>query len=156
MENNVINGDKVYGMLLEVKDVFFLSIQYAKSLEQAINQAKLEFFRINPPVDKNQIIGFKVELFTVKNVNDLVKEKNTYSDKLLIQTAEKHRKVENKEEIKKPVEVKKVLFNPVEMKNIIMKEIITKKDKNLLEVHKELFTENEKKYLIEKINKKTK
>lgn len=154
MENNETNGYNIYGMLLEIKDIFFLSIQYAQSLEEAINQAKLEFIRINPPRPglDNSLMGLKVGLFTLKTVNNLIHENKTYDTKDLQKIVAKHREAENKEEsIKKTVEIKKIQLSPLEIKNLIMKEIITKKDKQYFERHKALLTKNEIQYLTEKL-----
>lgn len=163
MENKGEKLYRAYSMLLEIRDTLFLSIQYATSLEEAFNQAKLEFHRLNPPaagVD-NSLIGAKIGLFTIKSFDQMVHENKVYKERQLERIALKHRKVEQRaqlpiKEIKKPVEIKKVQLDPAEVKNIIMKEIITKKDKKLLALHKTLFNTNEIKYLTEELNKKPK
>lgn len=157
MENKEQNK-KVYGMLLEIRDTFFLSVQYAESLEEAVSQAKLEFFRINKSKDNSVLLGLKVGLYTIKNAKDLVQEHITYNDKDLQKIVLKHQKVERQEqkEIKKPVEIKKVELSPIDVKNMIMREIVLKKDKKILEQHKDLFNENDIQYLTEKLESKTK
>lgn len=152
---------KIYSMLLEIRETFFLSIQYATSLEQAFNQAKLEFLRINPPVSgvDNSLLGSKIGLFTIKNIDQLIHENKVYDDRQLQKIALRHHKIEKKEEkkeIKKPVEIKKVQLSQDDVKNMIMKEIITKKDKKILEEHKQLFNDNEIQYLTDKIEGKIK
>lgn len=162
MENNEEKVYKVYGMLLEIRETFFLSIQYAKSLEEAFNQAKLEFHRLNPPVEgaDNSLLGAKIGLFAIKDVGQMIHENKVYNERQLERIALKHRKAEKKEELikepKKPVEIKKVQLDPADVKNMIMREIVNKKDKKMLEEHKELFNDNEKKYLKEKIEGKVK
>lgn len=147
---------KIYGMLLEVRDTFFLSIQYAISLEEAFSQAKLEFLRLNPPTSsiENSLMGSKISLFTIKNIDQVIHEHKVFNNRQLEKIVLKQKKIEMKEN-KKKVEIKKIQITQEEIKNMIMKEIVIKKDKNLLKQHKELFNENEKKYLTEKIENKT-
>lgn len=163
MENKGTKLYRVYGMLLEIRDTFFLSIQYATSLEEAFNQAKLEFHRLNPPVagTDNSLLGAKIGLFTIKEVDALVHENKVFKERQLERIALKHKKVEQQEEkvkieSKKPVEVKKMQLDPGDVKNLIMKEIVTKKDKKLLELHKALFNTYETQYLVDEIEKKPK
>ncbi len=160
MENNNPKVYKVYGMLLEIRETLFLSIQYARSLEEAFNQAKLEFIRLNPPtVDgDNSLFGVKIGIFSIKNLNEMVHENKIYSEKRLQNIALKHKKVEEKieKQIRKPVEIKRVELKPEEIKNIIMREIVTRKDPEMLEKNKHMFNDNEMQYLKDKLKNKTK
>lgn len=150
---------KIYSMLIEIRDTFFLSMQYAASLEEALNQAKLEFIRINPPTpgNENSLMGLKIGLFTIKKMDELIHESDIYDEKQLEKIVLKHQRVEKLEtkekEIKKPVEIKKVELTKEEVKNIIMKEIIRKKDKVMFEKNKELFNTYETQYLTEALKK---
>jgi hypothetical protein len=73
----------------------------------------------------------------------------------------KHRKAEQKETKappiyapKRKVEIKKIQLTEEDIKNMIMKEIVNKKDKKMLEQHKELFNKNETQYLLDKLEKR--
>ena len=150
---------KVYGMLLEVGNTLFLSVQYAGTLEEAISQAKIEFSRLNPP-QNGKIEGFKITLFSFKDFEELIIENRNYKDIKLArieQTVHKHHKIaheEKKEKVKKPpVEVKKIAADPKMLKNILMKEIIEKKDLEMFKRNKKLFTAPEAKFLKAKLKK---
>ena len=150
-------------MLLEIGDTFFLTVQYVSSLEEAFNQAKLEFNRINPPAPglENAVMGAKIGLFGIKEVDQMIHEHKVYDSKKLEKIVQKHRNAEKIEhpEIKaskRKVEIKKIQLTQEEVKNMIMREIVNKKDKKIFEEHKELFNENERQYLTDKIEGKTK
>jgi hypothetical protein len=160
METNEKKGHKIYAMLLEIGDTFFLTVQYASSLEEAFNQAKLEFSRLNPSdiETKNALLSSKIGLFGIKSINEMLHENKVYNEKKLERIAMKHHKAEQRE-LKAPkqkVEIKKVELSKEEIKNMIMKEIVIRKDKVMFESHKELFNDYERQYLADKIKGKTK
>lgn len=154
------NKNKFYGLLLEINELFFLSIQYAPSLEEAVGQAKFEFIKTNTQITdlKESLVAIRINLFTKKDLKQLIVEHKNFNNKDLEKIFIEHKKTEKekaKKLIKKPVEIKKIEITQEEIKNMIMKEIVTKKDKDLLKQHKDLFNDNERKYLIEKIENKT-
>lgn len=162
MENKDKITLKLYGMLLEIKDTYFLSMQYAKSLEDAINQAKLEFIKINPPVPgaENSLIGLKLGLYTIKTIDTLMHESKTYDFKRLRKVPLTQPKpIIMDESVKEPsleAPIKKIEISPAEIKNMIMKEIMDKKDMKMLEQNKNIFNDNEVKYMKGHIKKKIK
>ena len=66
------NDPKIYAMILETKEVTFLSIQYASSLEEAFSMARVEFERTSTQFPKGHpmrnLSGAKINLFTI-NLN---------------------------------------------------------------------------------------
>lgn len=155
MENKP-KENNVYAMLLEVRDALFLSVQYASSLEEAFNQAKLEFHRLNPQPSgfDNSMLGMKIGLFSFKTFNQMISENKNYHERKLKRISLKKEKIVEKVEPRKDVEIKKVEFSQEEVKNMIMAEIIAKKDRKLLREYKELLTENDLKYIENEIKKK--
>lgn len=169
MENNkeTTKQYKIFGLLLEVRDTVFLSVQYASSLEEAFAQAKLEFYKINPLVKNSAIgnlLGSKIGLFTIKSIKELTEENETfYSRRVAYEKIEEENKKNPsiKKFIKQPTEmdnVKKVdpIQLELEKKNQLMRLIIVQKDKDLFEKNKDLFTDSESQYIIERLSKDVK
>lgn len=162
MENKPEEENKVYGMVLEVGEVLFLSIQFANSLEEAFNQARLEFQRLNPPKPGTHelLLNAKIGLFVFKGTGEMVLENEKYRFRKIERVAKLHQKAAAKEDKQKelPVEYPKPekiqQLDPQEAKNMIMKIIIDKKDKKMFQKNKSLFNENEAKYLLAQIGKK--
>lgn len=174
MENNT-KERKMYGLLLETMNpldlgaTIFLSVQYANSLEEAFILAKLEFEKSNP-TKVNSLVGAKIGLFTVKTIEVLNEEHKTLDARILehkaLEVAEAARWLKATKDLTsslKPVIPGQILGTPIipkekpqeiplsnvsmSQKNLLMKEIIDKKDPNLLEQNKLLLSKEEIEYI---------
>ena len=69
---------KVYALLLESPSTTFLSVQYARSLEEAFALAKLEFEQQHLGMVglDNPLMGSKIVLFAIKEVKELTMSPN--------------------------------------------------------------------------------
>ena len=92
MPNESLKEFKVYSFILETGTTIFLSIQYSSSLEEAFGQAKLEFEKVNgnSKIFAKNMIGSKIGLFTVKSIEELIKE-NTSFDQWKIEQIKKEK-----------------------------------------------------------------
>jgi len=80
---------KVITLLLESSKTFFLSVQYAYSLEDAFVMAKMEFEKMNPRSrGGNSLDGAKIGLFSVKTMDEFVAETELPTINNSIQTLE--------------------------------------------------------------------
>lgn len=161
---------KIYGLIIEVRDTVFLSVQYASCLEEAFAQAKLEFQKVNPLLrSKVSINGAKIGLFTIKSVQELSEENFNFNinreayDKIEQEEMKKSSnnsvKSPSIEKFLKPKEVMEKIAQlangqnqDIENKNKLMKLIISQKNKELFEKNKSIFTANETQYLLEHLN----
>lgn len=159
---------KIYGVILENKETVFLSVQLAPSLEDAFIQAKFEFERINPTqtINGNPMNGAKIWLFTVKTVDELIRETRAISeiqgaDKIKIDEWKKVAKNFETPPVKKinkkpKIEDIKSKQNPEEekrvLKNLLMKKIIDNKDKKAFEENIGIFTDHERSYIMERLS----
>ena len=170
---------KIYGMLLESNRNLFLSVQYAYSLEEAFYLAKLEF-NSQDKNKIGTLNGAKISLFSVKTLDtlfgDLIKidnidtqsntEKDTVPNPLdggmpsledLVDIFEKSLDGESPivKENKPADKVLKMLLGDPDIipktKNEIMKEIIEKKDIEMFNRNKGMFTAAERKYIRERL-----
>ena len=168
---------KVYALLIESQKNFFLSVQYAYSLEDAFYLARLEFAEQNPPTKNgmpNTLDGAKIGLFTIKTVSKLTddiekipsaKGNSTYLIKdegLEPATPEEIMDAVDKlfpiipvtpalpkiPKVKEEV-IPKLSTDPGVIKNNLMGEIISKGDIGLYNKNKHLFTTAERKYIKE-------
>ncbi len=158
---------KVYALLVESQKNFFLSVQYAYSLEDAFYLARLEFAAQNPPKNgiPNTLDGAKIGLFSIKTVSQLTKDidkltpggnNSTYP---LKDPLDEPATMEDIMDIMdsmlpNPPKINKVVIPipPVtqkEDKNSLMKEIIEKKDIGLFNKVKHTFTPAERKFIKE-------
>lgn len=169
---------KVITLLLESNKSFFLSVQYAFSLEEAFIMAKMEFEKLNI-VNRgaNSLEGAKIGLFAIKSIKDLTEEDGEFVniDNSIQRVAEEVSRIgesnegdlfdilsnvkdgifisKNKEfQPKFPPKKETKKIDPNQEKNILMKEIIKNKDRELLEKNKDLFTQGEIQYLEHKID----
>ena len=121
---------------MKEKNTIFLTIQIARSLEEAFVLAKKEFANKNTTLAQD-IIGAKIVLFEIKEIPKLSEERfkensfNIYKDS---------KNIENKTEIEE--EDKKF------EKNLFIKYLINNRDKEILSKNNEIkYIENEiKKY----------
>ena len=158
------NQKKVYALLVEFGETSFLSVQLATCLEDAFVMAKFEFEKQN--LSKlgigSPLIGAKIGLFTIKTVkelteNDIKKSIQEMRSKLDIEKKSLEKAFDEfakRDTIMQPVKdlpIKKESESPAEEKNRLMKQIIDKKDKNLFEISKSLFSKNECRYIEEHI-----
>lgn len=187
MENNEKKEEswKVYGLLLEGKETVFISVQYSTCLEDACNQAKLEWERINPAQSgvNNPLIGSKIGIFTFKTLDQLNQEsklfKSLYTEQVTkeLQKREEALKVINNfikelhtltppppippvpptNNTETPKEDEKMHEIRVKNeKNILMAKILKEGDEKIFEEYKSALTEAEQQYLKERLNKNVK
>ena len=161
MENKEPIKDKIYGMILEANGVMFLSVQMGASMEEAFTYAKLELIEVST---KPLTGGIKIGLFAVRTINELINDKETYQNRLILAQAKlkEGTKMPNglteavtalSEVKKKEKEVKKneIVTAPVseeaQKKNRLIHKIIKTKDLELFKKSKEILTQNEIKYI---------
>ena len=74
MKNSKTIEARVYAILIESSKNFFLSVQYAYSLEEAFLLAKMEFIDQNIKIGKPNTVleGAKIGLFSIRTINDLL------------------------------------------------------------------------------------
>jgi hypothetical protein len=150
-------------MLIEARDVIYLSIQYASSLEEAFVQAKAEYMRINHiSGDNNPLAGAKIGLFSMKTINEIISENKDFK-KDISKKGEEGFILRKDDELVAPPTLNVNNAEPTHVvvkkedlamtKNELMKNIIERKDLGLLEENKVLFSENERKYIMERLQK---
>lgn len=160
MKNKKTVSKKVYGLLLEMQNTIFLSVQYAYSLEEATTRAKREYIT---QVKKGQqppgsLYGARISLFVFKELEDLV-----FEEPEPIEVADTTSSFPLDEGInltpsipmpviKAPEELKVLPTEDVD-KNVLMTEIIKNKDVEKFEKNKKLFTTSERKYLREQLKR---
>jgi len=152
---------KIYSLVVESAEQFYLSIQYAESLEEAFALAKVEHSMLSGVNNYNVFEGAKIWLFSITTIKSLIEKRNELRKeykKVIGNDMEKIIKLEDKKDellednkLKKTTEIIKKNI-PID-KNKIMEKIIKDKDKTLLSKNKNLFTKNELKYIKEKISK---
>jgi hypothetical protein len=158
MTDNKLKQDeellKVYALLVEAREVSFLSVQYAASLEEALVLAKREFEKSNPIRSgiNNPLIGSKIGLFTIKDVDELVMERESYFEDLKTSKQAKEKGDWYEKEVSSVKKAEKVELT----KSELMREIINKKDFALFELKKKTFTVAERKYIQTHLNKEIK
>lgn len=158
---------KIYSLLVEGRDYTFLSVQLAESLEEAFILAKKEFFKKSPGSEES-MLGARIGLFEIKEIPELffgqdiqqainssdIRQVVSAIDELKKGEVQKNGELRN-QDIKKKLDVKPSEGMTQEMrsleKNKFIKFLIDNKNTEILEKNKNLFTENEIKYIQEKI-----
>jgi len=157
MENNNPKKEcQVYGMLLEVKETIFLSIQYASSLEEAFLLAKFEFEKMN--IGKSGA-GAKISLFTLKTIKELYEDQSTLDSRIIEQKAKEIeaslkwvKAIEKFPGLSEEKPTEEPIVAPKEdSKNVLMNKIVETKDKEMFEKNKARFTKHERRYLMERL-----
>ena len=156
---------KIYSLLVEEGQTFFLSIQYAFSLEEAYYFAKVEYEKQN----RRSPQGGKIILFSIKTIDELndsvqMESQSTNSSSIKKSTLRGNKSMDpasipNPEELAKLDEffkgideaakedTQKVETTPEEAKNNLMKEIIKNKDITMFNKNKMLFSKAERDYI---------
>jgi len=155
LPNQILVQRKIYGIMLEARDVAFLSIQTAFSLEEAYIAAKFEFEKQNPNKKgiHNPLNGSKIGLFTVKPLSELMGPNDMeVINHIAEEEAMKKIETPKEEEIIKAFEEtadKKVEVKPTleEEKNILMKQIIDNKDVKMFNKVKRFFSKTERAFI---------
>lgn len=152
------SSEKVYAMMLESENVNFLSLQYAKSLEEAFMQARIEYSKLN---GGDSLAGAKIGLFTIKTVKDLTSESMDFNKmRQGAPTAAQHvgtppvvpkrpPGVGVTQVIKIQLPKKKTKLT----KNELMKKIVEAKDHDLFNKNIRKFTKEEREYLRSQLDK---
>lgn len=143
-----LTNTRLYCLVVEGREYTSLSVQIARSLEEAFFLAKREFVNKNPHLEE-KLIGAKIGLFEVKELPELFFGSslgNLTSPSIGIKKIEK-----NKISPYQPVEIKK---DENLEKNKFIKFLIDNQNTEILEKNKNLFTDNEIKYVQEKITAK--
>lgn len=133
-----LDNAKIYSLIVHGRKYTILSVQLAKSLEEAFYLAKKEFVDKNPQLGED-MVGAKIGLFEIREVADFLlgsEIKKMVFDSGLT-TAEKE-KNDLKEKDKKE-------------KNKFIRFLIDSQNTEILHKNKNLFTENEIKYVEEQI-----
>lgn len=138
---------RVYALTIEGKDFVFMDLQVAYSLEEAFDQAQKEFLRLNPSF-VNKPLNSRIHFFCVKTFQELFK-----GDVVL--------KPENNSVPTIPLKNNppvNPLESSIETKNSLMRKIVNDKDKGILLLEQNLtkFTEEEKRYLLDRIEENKK
>ena len=149
-DNRVLREPKIFGLLIENQRTLFLSVQFSYSLEEAFLMAKQEFI-IQNPKSEEKLLGAKISLFTIKNLNEMFFD-STNQPAII--------KVEPDPVTHIPV-LRKIQESPIAIvatKNDLMIKIIKNKDLGMLKKNKEQFSSQELKYIREhiKLNVQTK
>lgn len=174
MKNNQkIRELKVYGILLDYSDANFVSVQCAYSLEEAFVLAKLDYeeqrkFMGGLPVNENA----RISLFAIRTLAEL---KEPSDPQKMMDTVKILKKLPSKlaeglpsaigsskkftvdDFIGAPIEKTQGVPTPKRatkeptFKNALMKEILDNKNKKLYEKNKEVFTDAEKGYILERL-----
>lgn len=141
--HKVLKGNiKIYSLIIEGKEYTFLSTQLARSLEEAFAFAKNDFIRKNPNLEE-RMLGAKIGLFEIKELSELFFESGFAKENIFQKV-----KADNKEGEKLETKNKD---NPNDQKNKFLKFIIDSKSTEILNKNKNLFTDNEIKYVQDKI-----
>lgn len=159
---------KVYALMLKSERTYFLSVQAAYSLEEAFDLAKREFVDMNPVRrGNNSLEGAEIGLFAIKTLDELSKMPDPTFKQENSQIQAESRKepklgsmldfFEDEFEKRgtkyesivpaKPKEKKMVEIDAKDAKNMIMKEIVDKKDRELFEQNRGMFSAAECAYL---------
>lgn len=138
---------RVYSLLLKFPNASFMHISAAYSLEDAFSNAKQEFAKKFPNIP---LVDMSISLFDHKSFEDLVEP---FTGRLRERAAapQVHRAPSQMTPVA-PTPPKEM--HPVFDKLKIMQEIVKTKDKALLELHRKDLSENEQKYLEDKIKSK--
>lgn len=178
MEQNrqITKENKIFAIVIEIRETVFLSVQYASCLEEAFAQSKLEFERINPLIKpKLGSSGAKIGLFTIKSVEELTEENFNFNNNRAA-----HQKLEE-EEMKKiiPGPSVKNFLNPAKVmekidklvneskeeisiiktenlkkeKNLLMAKILKEGNEKIFKEFKALLTKEEQLYIREQLDK---
>lgn len=147
------NRKKLYSLLLESKEIIFLSMQYASSLEEAATLAKLEYMRIHH-LSEDSLAGAKIGLYTIKTINEIVKESKNLNN--IKQGMVSIARREGNAIFSPLAPVEEVKEEPVDksaetIKNELMAKIIGEKNIQLYKDNKEVFTKSERLYLEDKL-----
>jgi len=151
-KNKKLIEQAVYSLLLEYPESSFLSIQYAYSLEEAMYQAKEEYCELQKKILGNsfrETYAPKLSLFASKSLDGLVND-SEMRDKMFehYNKMQKAKKVIKKDDIKKRIKSDKV---GLKNNNDLMKEIIEKKDLELLKKNIKVLSDSETLYIKSKI-----
>ena len=154
---------KIYSLLVEGMDYTFLSVQLAGSLEEAFVLAKKDFFKKSPG-SEGSMLGARIGLFEIKEIPELffgqevqhaIKSSDIQQVIKSFRELEKNKSQKNEEfknqDIKKELKVRSLTEDVSYQKNKFIKFLIDNKNTEILEKNKDLFSENEIKYIKEKI-----
>ena len=140
---------KIYGVMLEIREKMFLSIQYADSLEEAFSLARLEFEILN----KEDSFGAKISLFTSKSPEQLIRENHTYGARKKKLRSTKKEKLEGK--IPFPKKAIKIEEPEWKKKSNTMQKLIDTNNLKAIKSKSVQFTKEERAYMRDKIREKS-
>lgn len=145
-----MTGFKVYSLLIEGQSYTFLSIQLAKSLEEAFVLARSEFTAKNIKTQNQELmVGAKISLFEIKEISELFLGTDFSNQKVNSLDQEKQKIEKNVSNLVQP----KKKQDDLSEKNKLIKFIIDGNSKEIFEKNKNLFTQNEIEYIQDKIKK---
>lgn len=137
-----LTNTRLYCLVVEGREYTSLSVQLARSLEEAFFFAKREFVSKNPYL-KEKLIGAKIGLFEVRELPELIFGSSLGN---LTNSSTEIKRIEKKQD--QPIEIKK---DEKLEKNKFIKFLIDNQNLEILKKNQNLFTENEIKYVQDKI-----